>query len=111
MGHVLLRKYLIYMYFLSVIVLDLKVFNSTINENLIAIQFFFSLIVIKYFYQFLVQNKFFRIKSKPILIAIAGDSGVGKSSITSILSDFFGSKNTTVIEIDNYHKYLVLKFH
>ena len=99
------RKYLIYMYFLSVIVLDLKVFNSTINENLIAIQFFFSLIVMKYFYQFLVQNKFFRIKSKPILIAIAGDSGVGKSSITSILSDFFGPKNTTIIEIDNYHKY------
>ncbi len=99
------RKYLIYLYFSSVVIVDNKFFNEFVNENLIALQFFFSLIVLRYFYQFLIQNKYFRIKSKPIMLSIAGDSGVGKSSITSILYNFFGSQHTTIIEIDNYHKY------
>ena len=66
-----------------------------------------SLIVIKYFYQFLTQNKYYRVKSKPILLAIAGiDSGVGKSTISEILYSFFGKHNLPQkVEIDNYHKY------
>ena len=39
----------------------------------------------KVFLSILTKNKYFRTKQKPILIAIAGDSGVGKSTITKIL--------------------------
>ena len=99
------RQYLIYFYFLLVVLSDSKILITSINEYLLLIQFFLSLIVIKYFYQFLIKNKYFRTKQKPILIAIAGDSGVGKSTITKILSNFFGTRRTSILEIDNYHKY------
>lgn len=99
------RQYLIYFYFLLVVLLDSKILMTSINEYLLLIQFFLSLIVIKYFYQFLIKNKYFRTKQKPILIAIAGDSGVGKSTITKILSNYFGTRRTSILEIDNYHKY------
>ena len=98
------RKFLLFIYFSSIIFVDLKFFDFY-KEYLTAVQFLISLIVIKYFYQFLTQNKYYRVKSKPILLAIAGDSGVGKSTISEILYSFFGKHNTTNIEIDNYHKY------
>jgi len=98
------RKFLLFIYFSSIIFVDLKFFDLY-KEYLTAAQFLISLIVIKYFYQFLTQNKYYRVKSKPILLAIAGDSGVGKSTISEILYSFFGKHNTTKIEIDNYHKY------
>ena len=99
------RQYLLYFYFLLVLLLDSNTLIRSVNEYLLLFQFFLSLIVIKYFYQFLTKNKYFRTKQKPILIAIAGDSGVGKSTITKILGSFFGIQRTSVIEIDNYHKY------
>ena len=99
------RQYLLYFYFLLIVLLDSNILISAINEYLILFQFFLSLLVIKYFYQFLIKNKYFRTKNKPILIAIAGDSGVGKSTITNILTNYFGNRRTSTIEIDNYHKY------
>tara|TARA_Y100000389_G_C17464508_1_gene524410 strand:- start:1697 stop:3553 length:1857 start_codon:yes stop_codon:yes gene_type:complete len=99
------RRYLIYLYFVCVVIVEIKVFTITINENLLALQFFFSLIIIRYFYQFLIQNKYYRIKSRPVVVAISGDSGVGKSTISTILADFLGEQNTTTIETDNYHKF------
>jgi len=99
------RRYLIYLYFICVVIVEIEIFTIALNENLIALQFFFSLIIIRYFYQFLTQNKYYRIKSQPVVIAIAGDSGVGKSTISGILTDFLGKQNTTTIETDNYHKY------
>lgn len=43
--------------------------------------------------------------SKPISIAIAGDSGVGKDTLTNNLIDIFGSQATSIIYGDNYHKF------
>lgn len=44
-------------------------------------------------------------KNKPFIIGISGESGVGKSTITEIVSMFFGIKNVTTISTDDLHKW------
>lgn len=43
--------------------------------------------------------------AKPYIIGIAGESGVGKSTIAEIISLFYGADNTTVISTDDLHKW------
>ena len=45
----------------------------------------------------------FHLGKKPLSIAIAGDSGVGKDTLTSSISHSFGEQNTTIILGDDYH--------
>jgi uridine kinase/ribulose-5-phosphate 4-epimerase/fuculose-1-phosphate aldolase len=42
---------------------------------------------------------------KPYIIGIAGESGVGKSTIADIISLFYGVENTTIISTDDLHKW------
>lgn len=42
---------------------------------------------------------------KPYIIGIAGESGVGKSTIAEIISLYFEAENTTVISTDDLHKW------
>ena len=42
---------------------------------------------------------------KPYVIGIAGESGVGKSTITRVIQLFYGIENTTVISTDDLHKW------
>ncbi len=41
----------------------------------------------------------------PYIIGIAGESGVGKSTISSIISLFYGAENTTKLSTDDLHKW------
>lgn len=41
----------------------------------------------------------------PYIIGIAGESGVGKSTITKVIQLFYGIENTTVISTDDLHKW------
>jgi uridine kinase len=43
--------------------------------------------------------------AKPYIIGIAGESGVGKSTIAAIISLFYGAENTAVISTDDLHKW------
>jgi uridine kinase/ribulose-5-phosphate 4-epimerase/fuculose-1-phosphate aldolase len=43
--------------------------------------------------------------SKPFIIGIAGESGVGKSTMAEIISLFYGVENTTIISTDDLHKW------
>jgi uridine kinase len=45
------------------------------------------------------------LNSKPISLAIAGDSGVGKDTLTNNLTAVFGHQGTSVIYGDNYHRF------
>ena len=45
------------------------------------------------------------LNSKPISLAIAGDSGVGKDTLTNNLSEIFGDQGTSIIYGDNYHRF------
>ncbi|WP_289645306.1 glycosyltransferase 87 family protein [Maribacter aestuarii] len=46
-----------------------------------------------------------KIKNKPFLIGIGGDSGVGKSTLTELLTNLFGKENMTIIRGDDMHKW------
>ncbi|WP_019670906.1 glycosyltransferase 87 family protein [Eudoraea adriatica] len=46
-----------------------------------------------------------KIKNKPFLIGIGGDSGVGKSTLTELLTNLFGTDNMTIIRGDDMHKW------
>jgi uridine kinase len=45
------------------------------------------------------------LNSKPISLAIAGDSGVGKDTLTNNLIEVFGDEGTSIIYGDNYHRF------
>jgi uridine kinase len=45
------------------------------------------------------------LNKKPLLVSIAGDSGVGKDTLANAMSEIFGKKNTTVISGDSFHKF------
>ncbi len=53
----------------------------------------------------LVSGDIYSLNLKPISIAIAGDSGVGKDMLTNNLKEVFGKEVTAVIQGDNYHKF------
>jgi uridine kinase/Gpi18-like mannosyltransferase len=53
----------------------------------------------------LENGDYFKIGNKPLTISIAGDSGVGKDTLTSTLESAFGEKGTIVLAGDGYHKY------
>lgn len=44
-------------------------------------------------------------KSRPIILAIVGDSAAGKSTITKGLAQILGENRVTVVCTDDYHKY------
>ncbi len=46
-----------------------------------------------------------KIKNKPFLIGIGGDSGVGKSTLTELLTSLFGALNMTIIRGDDMHRW------
>ena len=46
-----------------------------------------------------------KIKNKPFLIGIGGDSGVGKSTLTELLTDLFGPHNMSIIRGDDMHRW------
>tara|TARA_B100000282_G_scaffold64964_1_gene43641 strand:- start:707 stop:2644 length:1938 start_codon:yes stop_codon:yes gene_type:complete len=64
-----------------------------------------STIILYYLYQIITKNPYFKIKSSPIIVSIAGDSAVGKSTLASNLEEYFGSNFVDKIELDSFHKY------
>jgi uridine kinase len=44
-------------------------------------------------------------RATPVRLGLAGDSGAGKNTISTILTDLFTPRSTTVIEGDDYHKW------
>lgn len=51
------------------------------------------------------KNLVKKIKNKPFLVGIGGDSGVGKSTLTELLTNLFGAPNMTVIRGDDMHRW------
>ncbi|MBT6843912.1 MAG: hypothetical protein HOA17_09000 [Candidatus Melainabacteria bacterium] len=51
------------------------------------------------------SNLNYKIKNKPLLVGIGGNSGAGKTTFSNLLEKVFAKKNTTVIRGDDMHKY------
>ena len=52
-----------------------------------------SILIFYYLLQALTQNIYFKIKSSPIIFAIAGDSATGKTTVSNALKDYFGKNS------------------
>ena len=51
------------------------------------------------------ENDHYRLSSKPLVLGIAGDSGVGKSSFSRTLASVFGERSLVQISGDDYHNW------
>lgn len=51
------------------------------------------------------SNVEYKLKDKPTIIGIGGDSGAGKSTNAELLSDIFGKRNSLVVNGDDMHKW------
>ena len=67
--------------------------------------YFSSILIIYYLFQILNKNIYFKIKSSPIVISLAGDSAVGKTTLSNSLQNYFGRKFVDKIELDSFHKF------
>ena len=67
--------------------------------------YFFSILITYYLFEILTKNIYFKIKSSPIIISIAGDSAVGKTTLSDLLNDYFGDKFVDKVELDSFHKF------
>ncbi len=52
-----------------------------------------------------VQNDYFRLSRKPLVIGIAGDSGSGKDTLAESLVDLFGTRSVAHLSGDDYHRW------
>ncbi len=67
--------------------------------------YFSSILIIYYLFEVLTKNIYFKIKSSPIIISIAGDSAVGKTTLSNMLNKYFGNKFVDKVELDSFHKF------
>jgi uridine kinase len=51
------------------------------------------------------KSDILKLNRKPLLVAIAGNSGVGKDTLADSLSAVFGENNVSFLSGDGYHKY------
>lgn len=51
------------------------------------------------------ENDYYRLGSKPLVLGIAGDSGVGKTTFTKGLATIFGEKSLVEVSGDDYHNW------
>ncbi|MGH2521353.1 MAG: hypothetical protein ACRDH2_02515 [Anaerolineales bacterium] len=51
------------------------------------------------------SNAVYRMRTTPVLIGIAGDSGAGKTTLCQLLADVLGKSRLTVINGDDYHRW------
>jgi len=78
--------------------------NKTLLDLLFTIIFVVGLTLsVKILNESIRQEDVFGISKKPLAIAIAGDSGVGKDTLSESLSKAFGQGLTTVLHGDDYH--------
>ena len=102
-------KILIMSFFSLLVISNQENEYININESYMAIFDFLiyttSIIILYYSIQILNKNIYFKIKSSPIIISIAGDSATGKTTFSNILEQFFGSKFVDKVELDSFHKY------
>lgn len=77
--------------------------NKQILETLLLV--FGALLIVSILRGAIRDGDVFSIGAKPLSIAIAGDSGVGKDTLSESLTKIFGTHLTTYISGDDYHIY------
>ena len=78
---------------------------AVINASFTLTTGFGAVLVISALRQSLEKGDLYGFGKNPLVISIAGDSGVGKDTLSSILKDAFGSKHSTEICGDDFHRF------
>lgn len=52
-----------------------------------------------------LRHPFYRATRSPLVLGVAGDSGVGKDTLALALADLFGSQSTALVSGDDYHSW------
>ena len=98
-------KLIIYLFLTLLVLIDSD--NFIINNQFEDISTFLILLgcvfLIYYAYHVLINNRYFKIKSSPIILSLSGDSAVGKTTMTGLLNSFFGEKFVDNVELDSFH--------
>jgi uridine kinase len=88
--------------FVDITNLDSPITSETLGTLLLI---FGGLFIVSILRRAIGENDTFGIGRRPVSIAIAGDSGVGKDTLAESIARVFGEKSTTYILGDDYHLY------
>ena len=84
--------------------LDLVNSNDVFKNTLFSINTIIAIIICFYIYNAgILENQYFKFTKKRVMIAISGDSGSGKDTLSDQLKYLFTEKNTTSLSGDDYH--------
>ncbi|MDB3983835.1 hypothetical protein N9437_03115 [Acidimicrobiia bacterium] len=100
-------KLSLYLFFLVLVIIDFESSTESLGNQFLQISNFIILLgctfLIYYAYQIVVNNRYYKIKSSPLIISLTGDSAVGKTTLTKMLNKFLGGKFVDNIELDSFH--------
>lgn len=51
------------------------------------------------------SNAIYRLRTSPVLLGVAGDSGAGKTTLGRLLTQLLGERRVTIISGDDYHRW------
>ena len=75
------------------------------NGSLIILSIIGLILIYRMIKQNILNNEFFRLIYKPILIGITGDSASGKDTLGKALGGIFGENSVAFLSGDDYHIY------
>ncbi len=66
-----------------------------------------SVVVIAYwiYREGIISNELYKLKKKPVMIGIGGDSGAGKDTTFNCFKNILGDENCIIVSGDDYHKW------
>jgi len=87
--------------------IDLSIFNSTFAQSLHYTLMIGGgvLIALQILREGIRENDYYQLSNKPLVLGIAGDSGVGKSSFSRSLASIFGEHSLVEVSGDDYHNW------
>ena len=98
-------KLIIYLFLTLLVLIDSDnfIFNNQFEDISTFLILLGCVFLIYYAYHVLINNRYFKIKSSPIILSLSGDSAVGKTTMTGLLNSFFGEKFVDNVELDSFH--------
>lgn len=80
---------------------------ATLADNFLftVMEAFLSGIVLYMYLMGVRGNIVYRMRTNPVMVGIAGDSGSGKDTLTQLISDTFGANKVTAVVGDDYHRW------
>ena len=96
----------------SLVVYDMPLVNLSFVYSSFAQSFHYTLMIgggvliaLQILREGIRENDYYQLSNKPLVLGIAGDSGVGKSSFSRSLAAIFGERSLVEVSGDDYHNW------